>query len=238
MPEERNRVLTDRMSQWLFAPSDDAVANLVAEATSPESIHMVGNVMIDSLDWILPRIDVEDICRRYQVTERSFGVVTLHRPSNVDDLTVLSRLAAALVTISTRLPLLFAVHPRTRRRFELSGITFGDGITLLPPLNYADFIGLQSASALILTDSGGMQEEAVVLGVPCLTLREETERPTTLAGGSNEVVGTEPARIVAAAQSRLAARRVGSSALYSFRPPLWDGHTAERITAVLAGERA
>ncbi|MGA2210990.1 MAG: UDP-N-acetylglucosamine 2-epimerase (non-hydrolyzing) [Acidimicrobiales bacterium] len=236
MPEERNRVLTDRMSRWLFAPSEDAVENLRAERIAPGSIHMVGNVMIDSLDWVLPRLDVDDICRRYGVAGKAFGVVTLHRASNVDDPAVLARLGEALVAVSAELPLLFAVHPRTQRHLRLSGAKFGTGITMLPPVNYADFVGLMSAADLVLTDSGGIQEEAVVLGVPCLTLREETERPSTLDGGRNEVVGTEPARITAAARSRLAARATASRLTAgAFRPPLWDGHAAERITAILTG---
>jgi UDP-N-acetylglucosamine 2-epimerase (non-hydrolysing) len=234
MPEERNRTLTDRMARWLFAPSEDAVANLAQERIEPGRVHLVGNVMIDSLDWVLPRIDVDDIRRRYGVVNRDFGVVTLHRPSNVDEPAVLARLAAALVAVSTDLPLLFAVHPRTQRRLEVSGTVLGSAISMLPPVNYPDFIGLLSTAALVLTDSGGIQEEAVVLGAPCLTLREETERPSTLEGGRNEVVGTDPARILAAAKLRLDHLTSNpSSARNVFRPPLWDGHTAERITAVM-----
>lgn len=235
MPEERNRILTDRLSRWLFAPSADAVANLEAERIAPERVHLVGNVMIDSLDWVLPRIDVVGVRGRYGVADRDFGLITLHRPSNVDDPAVLGRLMGALTRVSTMIPLLFAVHPRTRQRLELGNIEMGGGITMLPPLNYPDFIGLLSQAALVLTDSGGIQEEAVVLGAPCLTLREETERPSTLVGGRNEVVGTDPAAIVAAARSRLADRGADGSPARPFRPPLWDGHTAERITAVMRG---
>jgi UDP-N-acetylglucosamine 2-epimerase (non-hydrolysing) len=235
MPEERNRVLTDRMSRWLFAPSADAVANLEAERIAAERVHLVGNVMIDSLDWVLPRIDVPEVRHRFGTSATDFGLVTLHRKSNVDDQVVLGRLLSALVQVSAELPLLFAVHPRTRQRLEVSDIEIGAGITMLPPLNYPDFIALLSAATLVLTDSGGIQEEAVVLGVPCLTLREETERPSTLAGGRNEVVGTDPAVIVAAARSRLRGPEPGGpTAPSAFRPPLWDGHAAERIVSVMA----
>jgi UDP-N-acetylglucosamine 2-epimerase (non-hydrolysing) len=234
MPEERNRVLTDRMSRWLFAPSQDAVENLTAEGIATEGVSLVGNVMIDSLDWVMPRIDANEICRRYGVVEREFGVVTLHRASNVDDAAVLAQLTAALIDVSEDLPLLFAVHPRTKQCLERSGTTLGPGISMLPPVNYADFIGLLSTAKLVLTDSGGIQEEAVVLGVPCLTLRHETERPSTLVGGRNEVVGTDPAAIVKAARARLETRDTGASSTRdTYRPPLWDGHTAERIIAIM-----
>ncbi|HEV8065653.1 MAG TPA: UDP-N-acetylglucosamine 2-epimerase (non-hydrolyzing) [Acidimicrobiales bacterium] len=230
MPEERNRVLTDHLAHWLFAPSADAVENLAQEAIRPQSVYLVGNVMIDSLDWVLGRIDPDEIRRRYGVAGRPYGVVTLHRPSNVDDAVVLRGLASALAAIGEDLPLLFAVHPRTQRRLEVAGIHLGSGVTILPPVNYPDFVGLESAASLILTDSGGIQEEAVVLGVPCLTLRAETERPSTLDSGNNEVVGTEPAQVVAAARRRLAGDATAHAA---FRPPLWDGHTAERVAAVM-----
>jgi UDP-N-acetylglucosamine 2-epimerase (non-hydrolysing) len=231
MPEERNRVLTDRLSRWLFAPSEDAVENLANEGTSPDRIHLVGNVMIDSLDWVMPRLDVSEVRRRYGVGETEFGLVTLHRASNVDDESVLAGLLMALVEISESLPLLFAVHPRTRQRLDVLEGMSAVGLSFLPPVSYTDFIALMSGSRLVLTDSGGIQEEAVVLGVPCLTLREETERPITLTDGRNEVVGVATAAIVKAARARLARPM---SAPTPFRPPLWDGHTAERIVAAIA----
>lgn len=234
MPEERNRVLTDRLSRWLFAPSADAVENLAAERVAPERVHLVGNVMIDSLDWVLPRIDVAQVCKDHGVAAGEFGLVTLHRASNVDDPVVLGRLLSALGLISAELPLLFAVHPRTRQRLELADIEIASRISMLPPLNYPDFIALLSESALALTDSGGIQEEAVVLGVPCLTLREETERPSTLAGGRNVVVGTDPAVIVPSARARLRHRQAdGSFTRSAFRPPLWDGRSAQRIVTIM-----
>jgi UDP-N-acetylglucosamine 2-epimerase (non-hydrolysing) len=230
MPEERNRVLTDRLSRWLFAPSADAVENLANEGTPPERIHLVGNVMIDSLDWVMPRLDIGEVRQRYGVADTDFGLVTLHRAGNVDDDAVLAGLLAALSEIAQSLPLLFAVHPRTQQRLEASKTTSTGGLSFLPPMPYTDFIALMSAARLVLTDSGGIQEEAVVLGTPCLTLREETERPITLTEGRNEVVGLMPAAIVKAASARLTRPR---SDCTPFRPPLWDGHTAERIVAAI-----
>jgi UDP-N-acetylglucosamine 2-epimerase (non-hydrolysing) len=234
MPEERNRILTDRMSRWLFSPSADAVENLKAEGLAADRVHLVGNVMIDSLDWVLPRIDVSQVRAHHGVSSGDFGLVTLHRPSNVDDPVVLERLVWALGRVSDELPLLFAVHPRTRQRLERADIGIAEGITILPPLNYPEFVALLSEAALVLTDSGGIQEEAIVLGTPCLTLREETERPSTLASGRNQVVGTDPATIVTAALAGLQQRASeGLLTRSAFRPPLWDGHTAERIAAIM-----
>ncbi len=234
MPEERNRILTDKLSHLLFAPSADAVDNLRHEGTTKDRIHLVGNVMIDSLDWILPRLDIPDVCRRYHVEATDFGLVTLHRASNVDDLFVLSGLIRALSEVSQYLTLLFAVHPRTRQRLEDSDLFLPDNLRLLPPVAYPDFVALMSAAAIVLTDSGGIQEESVVLGVPCLTLREETERPITLTNGRNEIVGTKPDAIVKAALAKLTHPPEWRG--MPFRPPLWDGHTAERIVDVLEAE--
>jgi UDP-N-acetylglucosamine 2-epimerase (non-hydrolysing) len=233
MPEERNRVLTDRMSRWLFAPSADGVENLAAERIDPSRVHLVGNVMIDSLDWVLSRIDHAEVCARYGVEPRGFGLVTMHRASNVDDAVVLGGLMQALSEVSVELPLLFAVHPRTQQRLELLDVEAPARITYLPPLNYPDFVALQAEAGLVLTDSGGIQEEAVVLGVPCLTLREETERPSTLEGGRNKVVGTDPATIVTAARASLQTAAALGGQRDKYRPPLWDGATAGRITRVL-----
>lgn len=228
MPEEVNRVLTDRLSRWLFTPSPDADENLIAEGIEASRIHNVGNIMIDSLEWMLARISHEEIVKSFGVSPREFGLVTLHRASNVDDLETFRRLVAALNRVADELPLLFPVHPRTGQRLADNSVKLGHNVRLLPPLPYRDFVALMSTSAIILTDSGGIQEEAVVLGTPCLTLRDETERPSTLAG-SNEVVGTDEDAIVGAAL-----RRLGAGRQVPFRPPLWDGHTAGRIIDVLA----
>jgi UDP-N-acetylglucosamine 2-epimerase (non-hydrolysing) len=237
MPEERNRVITDRLSRWLFTPSNDVGANLAAEGIDRGRIHFVGNIMIDSLDWILPRLDVGAILDGLGLSrfgagqEKRFGLVTLHRPSNVDDPKRLAGLIQALVRVSDDLPLVFPVHPRTALRLKESGMNPpGSGIRWIPPLGYNEFVALMRRSDLVLTDSGGIQEEAVVLGTPCLTLLDETDRPITLQAG-NELVGTDPDRIVAAARRRLA-----TGSIRMTRPPLWDGHTAERVLEVLAAE--
>lgn len=229
MPEEVNRVLTDRLSDWLLTPSEDADENLRAEGIEPERIFRVGNLMIDSLLWMARRIDAAERCQSFGVEPGQFALVTLHRPSNVDDPVVLAGLVDALTEVARKVPLLFPVHPRTSGKLEALGRDLeGAGFRLLSPLAYPDFVALMSNAALILTDSGGIQEEAMVLGTPCLTLREETERPVTL-GGSNEVVGIAPAAIIEAAL-----RRLDEGRCEPVRPPLWDGHAAERVLDVLA----
>ena len=238
MPEERNRVLVDRLSAYLFTPSPDADDNLAAEGIPAERVHNVGNVMIDSLDWVLPRMRPEWVRRPFGVAAGGYGLVTLHRAGNVDEPLVLLRVMAALAEVAAELPLLFPVHPRTAARIAgLRGPNAtdgmgvpedGDAIRLLPPLSYTEFVALLAGAALVLTDSGGIQEEATVLGVPCLTLRENTERPITVEYGANELVGTDPRRIVAAATRRLSGRRPAAR-----RPPGWDGRTAGRIVDVL-----
>ncbi|HYP22648.1 MAG TPA: UDP-N-acetylglucosamine 2-epimerase (non-hydrolyzing), partial [Actinomycetota bacterium] len=178
MPEERNRIVVDRISQFLLTPSEDADDNLRAEGIERAKIHRIGNVMIDSLDWILPRLDAQRVLADYDLGEGdAFGLVTLHRAGNVDDDAVLKGLVGALADVAERLPLLFPVHPRTKKRLDALGLSFdATGVRSLPPLSYSDFTALMSRAALVLTDSGGIQEEAVVLGVPCLTLRDNTER--------------------------------------------------------------
>lgn len=229
MPEETNRVLTDRLSDWLLTPSEDADDNLRAEGIEPERIFRVGNLMIDSLLWMASRIDPAERCDGFGVEPEQFGLVTLHRPSNVDDPAVLAGLVSALTEVACKVPLIFPVHPRTRGRLDrIRGDLEAARIRLFPPVAYPDFVALMSSAALILTDSGGIQEEAIVLGTPCLTLREETERPVTLGGG-NEVVGVQPAAIV-----RAALRRLDEGRGDPVRPPFWDGHAAERALDVLA----
>lgn len=231
MPEERNRVVVDRISEFLFTPSADADANLVAEGIDEAKVFRVGNVMIDSLDWVLPRLAADETLDRFGLAGGArFGLVTLHRAGNVDDEGILKGLIAALVEISEELPLLFPVHPRTHKRLEALGISLeGTGVAHLPPLAYSDFTALLSRAALVLTDSGGIQEEAVVLGVPCLTLRENTERPITLESGLNRLAGTDPETVV-----RLAGETLGGPRRDATRPPLWDGLAGRRVVDVLA----
>jgi len=225
MPEEVNRVVTDRVSDLLFAPSPDAVANLRAEGYGDDQIHLAGNVMVDSLYANLDRALESDILHRHGLTPGGYAVVTLHRPSNVDEPGTLAGLLGALGTVAAELPLVWPVHPRTATRLDAVGVP--DGMRLLPPAGYLDFIALQASARLVLTDSGGIQEETTALGVPCLTLRDNTERPITVTEGTNRVVGRDPERIVAAATETLAnppARRT---------PELWDGHAGERIADAL-----
>jgi UDP-N-acetylglucosamine 2-epimerase (non-hydrolysing) len=230
MPEEINRVLTDQISDLLLTPSADADRNLLAEGIPAERIRLVGNVMIDSLFKQLERAATSTVREDLGVAGADYAVVTLHRPSNVDDAGVLARILSALGRISERLPVVFPAHPRTLRNLSEFGLEERLGrlpsVRLIEPLGYLDFLRLYSGAALVLTDSGGIQEETTALGVPCLTLRENTERPVTVELGTNELVGTGEDRIVGAAARALDARRTGEPPLV---PPLWDGHTADRI---------
>ena len=232
MPEEANRVETDRIADLLFTPSADAGDNLRAESIPPERIRLVGNVMIDSLYQHLERSRQSPIREQLGLTEKSYAVLTLHRPSNVDDPVVFGRILAALETITDKLPVVFPAHPRTRKTIASLGLSERiakmKGLRLIEPLGYLDFLGLYSNARLVLTDSGGIQEETTVLGIPCLTLRENTERPITVTMGTNKIVGTDTARIIAAATAALAETRREPVSI-----PLWDGHTAERILAAL-----
>ena len=228
MPEELNRILTDQLSDLLFTPSADGDRNLLREGIPAEKIWLVGNVMIDTLREQLPRARATGVLERLEVEARRYGLLTLHRPANVDDPTALGRLLGAVGEVARTIPILFPVHPRTRKRLSEFGTATPPGIRLLDPLGYHDFLGLTDGAALVLTDSGGIQEETTALGVPCLTLRENTERPITVEVGTNQLVGLEPTRIVAAARTALSGegRRGGI-------PPLWDGHAADRIAQAI-----
>jgi UDP-N-acetylglucosamine 2-epimerase (non-hydrolysing) len=228
MPEEINRIVTDRLADVLLTPSVDANENLLAEGVPGEKIHLVGNIMIDSLLRHLPYATLDRVRDRIPVTDGRYAVLTLHRPSNVDDPDVFKRILTAITTIAERLPVVFPVHPRTRQRLQAFGLDAACvGVQLTDPLGYIDFLSLTSHARLILTDSGGLQEESTALGIPCLTLRESTERPVTVTHGTNQVVGTGTAAILAGYGRALAV--VGSTP----RPDLWDGCTADRIARVL-----
>lgn len=231
MPEEINRVLTDQLADLLFTPSPDADANLLREGIPAERIHCVGNVMIDSLQQALPLAAQRPILAQLALQPHAYGLVTLHRPANVDDPAVLQRLLTALEQIGRELPLIFPVHPRTRQRLA-EVIAPSAGLRLIDPLGYLDCLQLTRHARLVLTDSGGLQEESSVLGVPCLTLRSTTERPITVTHGTNRVVGTQPDAILAAAADVLS-RPLPAPA----RIPGWDGHAAERVVEVLLRER-
>ncbi len=227
MPEEINRVLTDAISDILFTTESGATENLLREGVSADKIHFTGNVMIDTLLAHRARAEQSDILQRLGVVGE-YGVVTLHRPSNVDDPGQLAMLVAALNEVSVDLPLLFPVHPRTRSRLEEHSIRIAERIRLVEPLGYLDFLKLQSSARLVMTDSGGIQEETTVLGVPCLTLRDSTERPVTVTHGTNRLVPLVRESIVAAAR-----RTLSQEPIKGRMPELWDGGAAERIVAIL-----
>ncbi len=231
MPEEINRVLTDRISGLLLTPSSDADANLLKEGMDPERIHLVGNVMIDSLMASKARAEKLSTLADMGLAPRGYAVCTLHRASNVDDAKVLSGLLSALAHVSTRVPVIFPVHPRTRKMLADHGLggllERAPGLRLVDPMGYLEFLALTSQARLILTDSGGLQEESTALGVPCLTLRENTERPVTVEQGTNLVVGTDPVRIREEAD-----RALDGKGKQGRVPALWDGRTAERIAAL------
>ena len=243
MPEEVNRVLTDQISDLLFTTEPDGESNLLREGIAAHRIHFVGNVMIDTLlanrDRAVPAAETLSGIPGFSEKMSNYGVLTLHRPSNVDDPLVLRRLLEALADISEQLPLVFPIHPRTRARIEDAGLNAlleRSRIGLTEPLGYLQLLGLLSEARLVLTDSGGLQEETTALGVPCITLRENTERPITVTQGTNTIVGTDVAKI------RACFNDVMSSGGKAGRvPALWDGRAAERIGSCLiewASERA
>jgi UDP-N-acetylglucosamine 2-epimerase (non-hydrolysing) len=225
MPEEVNRVATDRVSDYLLAPSPDAVDNLRAEGYRDDQIHLVGNVMIDTLLANLERARASDVLDRYGLGRGEYGLVTLHRPANVDDPGILTGLLKALGEIAGRIPLLLPVHPRAAARLAELGVP--GGIRLVPAAGYLDFIALQDSARVVLTDSGGVQEETTALGVPCVTLRDNTERPITVEQGTNVLAGRDPANIVATVNGVLDGPPAPR------RPELWDGRASDRIAEVL-----
>jgi UDP-N-acetylglucosamine 2-epimerase (non-hydrolysing) len=230
MPEEINRLVTDRVSDYLFAPSADAVANLQAEGYGQEQIHLVGNVMVDTLLANANRAAAGGTLARLGLRPGRYGLVTLHRPANVDDPAVLGALLSALAEISRSCPLVLPAHPRVAGRLHSARLPVG--VRIIPPAGYLDFIALEASARLVLTDSGGVQEETTVLGIPCLTLRDSTERPITLTEGTNRLVGREPAMIVKAAYEVMAAPPPRPR-----RPALWDGQAGQRIAAALVSGR-
>ncbi|HEX7078008.1 MAG TPA: UDP-N-acetylglucosamine 2-epimerase (non-hydrolyzing), partial [Candidatus Eisenbacteria bacterium] len=223
MPEEINRLVTDAVSDLLFATSPDAIDNLVAEGVDRSKIHLVGNPMIDTLKRHLEAARARKAPERFGVVKRGYAVVTLHRPSNVDEAEGLARILDALRRVSERIPVLFPVHPRTRERMARLGFEAPDRLTVCDPLGYLDFLGLLDSAQFVLTDSGGIQEETTALGVPCLTLRANTERPITIDEGTNRLLGDDPASILPAAEAIL-----GGQTPPARSPRLWDGRAGER----------
>ena len=223
MPEEINRIVTDQLSDVLFTPSEDGDTNLQREGIPLTKVHRVGNVMIDSLIRFLP---IAAKCNRNGWPQR-YALVTLHRPSNVDNPENLQRILHRLTEASADLDTIFPVHPRTRRRIAEFGIATAK-LHLLDPLPYIEFLALQSRAAVVITDSGGIQEETTYLGIPCLTLRSNTERPITVTLGTNTLVGEDESKFYCELQKILA-----GNVKQGTIPPLWDGHAAERIAGVL-----
>jgi len=228
MPEEINRVVTDRVADLLLTPSRDGDENLIREGVAASKIKFVGNIMIDTLFQHLPSAGLDRVADRIKVTDKQYAVLTLHRPSNVDRPETFRGILDAVNAVARDMPVVFPVHPRTRNRIAELGLAGAvKGLTLVEPLGYIDFLSLTSHARLILTDSGGLQEESTALGIPCLTLRENTERPVTVTQGTNRVVGTKTADIVAGYREALDGGRPKRV------PELWDGHTAGRIRDVL-----
>jgi len=223
MPEEINRMLTDRVADWLFTPSIDGNENLAREGIDLEKVHLVGNVMIDTLVRLLPHV------KPAEYGDKSYILVTLHRPSNVDDPSELSSILGALNEIARATDVVFPVHPRTRQMMrELKGIGFAPKLRLIEPVGYLEFLGLQRKAALVITDSGGIQEETTFLRVPCITIRENTERPATVSIGTNVLVGRDMDRLKTEVRKILS-----GEAKTGGIPPLWEGKAGDRIADVL-----
>ncbi len=230
MPEEINRILTDQIADLLFTPSEDADKNLLHEGIAPEKIHCVGNVMIDTLVRLLPEVDDRPILARLRLNSgRPYVLATLHRPSNVDDDLMLTCLMETLSEISEVVPVIFPVHPRTRQRLKNLRVTeIHPNLYLTEPLGYLDFLALQKHATVVITDSGGIQEETTFLGIPCLTVRTNTERPVTVELGTNTLVGHDMQLL-----RQEIMKTLNGEAKKGQIPPLWDGHAAERIAQII-----
>jgi UDP-N-acetylglucosamine 2-epimerase (non-hydrolysing) len=233
MPEEINRIVTDAVADLLLTPSPDADENLKREGVPAEIIRFVGNVMIDSLLENLKRAETSGVREELGVVEGSYAVLTMHRPSNVDERENLEPLVVALIEIAERVPIIFPVHPRTKAKIEEFGLNEqinASSLKLIEPLGYLDFVRLYSGAGFVITDSGGLQEETTALGIPCLTIRETTERPITVEMGTNRVVGTNPEELKRSAFEILESDRRPTDKRI---PPLWDGKAAVRICDAL-----
>jgi UDP-N-acetylglucosamine 2-epimerase (non-hydrolysing) len=227
MPEEINRLVTDQLSDLLFTPSEDGDTNLLREGIDAQKIFQVGNVMIDTLVKLRPA--AERVTRDDDVFSKPYALVTLHRPSNVDDPATLGRLIETLGILSRDIRVVFPVHPRTRKRIEeLGGWRPGANVRLIDPVGYVEFLALQMRAAVVITDSGGIQEETTYLGVPCLTVRANTERPVTVLCGTNQLVGQDMDQLLEEAR-----RIAGGDAPQGRIPPLWDGHASQRIADIV-----
>jgi UDP-N-acetylglucosamine 2-epimerase (non-hydrolysing) len=237
MPEELNRLITDQLADLLFTPSYDANENLLREGIQAEKIHFVGNVMIDTLIRLLPKAEERwpELQKRFELSD-PYMLVTLHRPVNVDDPAMLAQFVAALNEINSQIRIVFPVHPRTRNRITGLGLTLpSDNLLFIEPLGYLDFLALQSHSSVVLTDSGGVQEETTYLGVPCLTARPNTERPVTITDGTNRLVKSNRLDLINAIEMTLN-NEDHSHTFNRQHPKLWDGRAAERIVRTMSIE--
>jgi len=243
MPEEINRLLTDAISDLLFTTEESANRNLANEGVPQDRVHFVGNLMIDSLVGVLDLARESALHNELGLTRGGYAVLTLHRPSNVDDVGQLKRTLNAILKIADRIPILFPCHPRTAARIAAAGIQglksweagsiSGNGVWHMAPASYLDFLGLIEGAALVLTDSGGIQEETTYLGIPCLTYRENTERPVTVELGTNKLVGSDPERLLHEALETLDRKAANGYGRAGVPPPLWDGKAAQRIVEIL-----
>ncbi len=236
MPEEINRIVTDRLSDYLFVSEESGLVNLEKEGVAKNRIFFTGNIMIDSLVSHLEIAGKSDILNKLSLQPHKYIAMTMHRPSNVDEPETLKNLMAVIKKISRRMPIVFPCHPRTKNRIDEFGIFEGEqhnGLKMIEPLGYLDFLRLQSQSNFVLTDSGGIQEETTYLKIPCITMRENTERPSTVEIGTNVITGVDPQKIMESAFAVLDGKFKSGNI-----PELWDGHTAERIVAVLKDKMA
>jgi UDP-N-acetylglucosamine 2-epimerase (non-hydrolysing) len=231
MPEEINRLVTDQLSDFLFTPSADGNENLAREGIAKEKVFLVGNVMIDTLIQFLPKADEIFPKLKTELSLGSYGLVTLHRPSNVDDDSVFLPMLKALDGLSRELPLIFPVHPRTRQKWATRLDACNANLRAIEPLGYLEFLALQKNARVVITDSGGIQEETTYLGTPCLTLRENTERPITVTLGTNVLIGRDWELLQEKFHEALSGARKQTGC-----PPLWDGKAAERIAEILTGQ--
>lgn len=237
MPEEINRLVTDSISDWFFVTEPSGITHLKREGKSDSEVHYVGHVMVDNLLFQAKKLantdtssfETNSFKTTHVLREKQYGVITLHRPSNVDNVKMMTRICKALKEIANELPLIFPVHPRTQANLDKFNIDLGPNITIVGPQAYMAFLNLWKDAAVVLTDSGGLQEETTALGIPCITIRENTERPITVEEGSNVLVGTDPIRIIDEVRKIL--RGEGKQGR---RPNMWDGKAAERIVKVLA----
>ena len=229
MPEEINRILTDRISSLLFTPSEDANINLINEGVKPEKIKFTGNIMIDSLKNNLEKTNTK-ILDKIKVEKKEYALITLHRPSNVDEKATLNEIIEGLNSISEKINLVFPLHPRTKHKIEEFGLEtkWKKNIRITEPLGYLDFLSLTKNAKIVITDSGGIQEETTALGIPCLTLRDNTERPITVSQGTNKIIGNKQKSIIEEVRNILD----NEKKTYAI-PELWDGKTALRIADIL-----